>query len=415
MKLAGTVKKIIVGALRPFPALRRVARSVSVAFRKYQYQSIAKRVDVEPDTIIFESFMGRGFNDNPKAIYEEMLSNKKYANCRFIWAFKENKKNIDSLQLPRAELVSVGSRAYYQAYARASVWVSNSRLPEQLQPKEDQRYIQTWHGTTLKKLGYDIAVRGKNAMNTKRELRKKYSVDAERYFALVSPSPYMTAIYQSSFNLQKHPQAQIWETGYPRNDRLVNATKSEIAELKKKLELPADKKIVLYAPTWRDDQHAVGVGYTYETELDFGLLREKLSDEYVILFRAHYFIANSFDFMKYDGFVRDVSRVDDINDLFLVADLLITDYSSVLFDYAILQRPVVLYMYDLMDYRNNMRGFYLDITQDLPGPITETSKDVVEAIKSATVDPQDFERFNQRFNPYEDGKSAMRAAERIWS
>lgn len=95
--------------------------------------------------------------------------------------------------------------------------------------------------------------------------------------------------------------------------------------------MPSDKKIILYAPTWRDDQHQAGVGYTYKTEVKFDLLKEKLQEDYIILFRAHYLVANSFDFEKYQGFIYNVSEVDNINELYVVADLLITDYSSVFF------------------------------------------------------------------------------------
>ena len=142
---------------------------------------------------------------------------------------------------------------------------------------------------------------------------------------------------------------------------------------------------MLYAPTFRDNQHD-GSGYTYDTHLDFDRLREEFGDEYVILFRAHYFVANQFDFSRYEGFVYDVSALDDITPLYLISDLLITDYSSVFFDYANLKRPVLFYMYDLEQYANDIRGFYFSL-DELPGPILKTEDELVDAIRRVEETP----------------------------
>ena len=134
--------------------------------------------------------------------------------------------------------------------------------------------------------------------------------------------------------------------------------------------------MVLYAPTFRDTEHSGSVGYTFRAELDFDLLRERLGDDTVVLFRPHYLVANSFDFARYEGFVFDVSAVLDINDLYIASDVLVTDYSSVFFDYVNLDRPIVFYMYDLEQYASELRGFYLDL-DELPGPIVRTAEDLV--------------------------------------
>ena len=121
----------------------------------------------------------------------------------------------------------------------------------------------------------------------------------------------------------------VLEAGYPRNDFLINHTPEDEAQIKRELGLPMDKKVILYAPTWRDNQHDAKLGYVYRTHMDFDALRREFGDDYVILFRAHYLVANSFDFKKYKGFVYDACGVTDINRLYVVADVLITDYSSV--------------------------------------------------------------------------------------
>ena len=127
----------------------------------------------------------------------------------------------------------------------------------------------------------------------------------------------------------------IIEQGYPRNDKLFNCTVNDMDRIKSTLGIEdTDKKIILYAPTWRDNQHDSSIGYTYKTEVDFDYLRDAVGDKCIILFRAHYLVASKFDFKKYKGFVYDVSKYDEINDLYLASDALLTDYSSVFFDYA---------------------------------------------------------------------------------
>ena len=173
--------------------------------------------------------------------------------------------------------------------------------------------------------------------------------------------------------------------------------------------------MILYAPTWRDNQHDSESGYVYRSPVDFNYLRSQLEDEYIILFRAHYLVADDFDFDAYRGFIYDVSWYDDINDLYIAADLLITDYSSVFFDYAILNRPILFYMYDMEEYRDEMRGFYLDISE-LPGNVVKTEHELVDSIKS--VDSGDctemYRGFNDKYNSMNDGKAAERLADIIF-
>ena len=175
------------------------------------------------------------------------------------------------------------------------------------------------------------------------------------------------------------------------------------------------RKVILYAPTWRDNQHDSSLGYSYELGVDFHCLRSALEADYVILFRAHYLVASQFDFDAYGDFVRDVSGYPDINDLYIVSDLLITDYSSVFFDYANLKRPVLFSMYDLAAYRDELRVFYLSL-EELPGPIVEDEAALIRAIPEVLRgDPYDerYQRFHARFNVKDDGHAAERVVKRL--
>ena len=200
------------------------------------------------------------------------------------------------------------------------------------------------------------------------------------------------------------------EIGYPRNDFLINHTQEDIRMIKEKLEIPEDKKVILYAPTWRDNQHEAGTGFTYDLNVDFDALRQELGDEYVILFRVHYLVASKFSFDDYEGFIYNVSNYDDINHLYLIADLLITDYSSVFFDYGILKKPMLFYMYDLEDYKDSIRGFYFGIDK-LPGKIITKEEELPDAIRDSIdnfVYDDKYREFNETFSKREDGQASKR-------
>jgi CDP-glycerol glycerophosphotransferase len=386
-------------------------RATMLVKNRADYAAWKYRTKVNPKMIVFDSFMGRQYSDSPKAIYEYMLSQREYEDYEFVWVAKKGEKKCFPKN-SRTKIVEYNSNTYKKVYAEAKYWVSNSRLPEYLSKKRGQIYIQTWHGTPLKKLGFDIEVKGGNAMNTVKDIRRKYASDSKRYDYLISPSDFCTKHFASIFHLEK--RAEIIKTlGSPRCDKIGKAKKEEIREIKKALKLPKNKKIILYAPTWRDDQHKSGVGYIFENELDFEKMQEKFGDKIVILFRAHYFIANAFDFKKYKDFVFDVSDYPDINDLYNISDALITDYSSVMFDFAILKRPIFFYMYDLEKYKNKLRGFYFSFS-NLPGPISTNMDELVRDV-GKYLDRGDnaeylekYEKFNKKFNKLSDGRATER-------
>ena len=198
------------------------------------------------------------------------------------------------------------------------------------------------------------------------------------------------------------------------NDFLYNYTENDIKNIKKRFKIDnVSKKIILYAPTWRDNQHESGVGYTYKTEVDFDKLQKELGQDYIILFRAHYLVANEFNFENYKGFIYDASKVDDINELYVISDILITDYSSVFFDFANLKRPIIFYMYDLEHYRDKSNGFYIDLNE-LPGKIVKTQQEVENEIlrleKEFKYDNK-YKEFNDKYNYLDDGNASKRVVE----
>jgi CDP-glycerol glycerophosphotransferase len=238
---------------------------------------------------------------------------------------------------------------------------------------------------------------------------------------LLSPSPYTSQHLTSAFGRTAERQHLVIEEGYPRNDAIITTLQSprslEIAEaLKRRLGVPLNKKVLLYAPTWRDDLYQTGLGYTQDVLLDLELLHRELEADWVILVRTHYYIANRLNIEQWQGFVYDVSRVEDVNELYIMADALLTDYSSVFFDYANTSRPLLFFWPDLEHYASEVRGFYLD-PAGLPGPKCHTSKEVASALNSIddwyTHYGRAYEAFQQQFCAKDDGSATERVITKL--
>lgn len=411
------IKKIATDISKKNILFRKTFRKLIYFKRKIKYLKYYYKYDVDDKMIFFEAYNGRNYACSPKALYEYMIKNKKFNDYKFVWAFKNiNQHKI--LKNKNTIVVKTNSKEYFKYLSLSKYWIVNSLIDVSIKKKKNQIYLQCWHGTPLKKLRYDIEVKGA-VLNTISEIRKRNDLDAIKFDYFISPSKFCTEKFISAFNLKKLGKDNIIvEKGYPRNDYLFNYKKEDIDKIKKLLKLPKDKKVILYAPTFRDNQHTSGVGYTYNLGINFDKMQKELSKDYIILFRTHYFVSNSFDFSKYERFIYDVSKYDDINDLYIISDLLITDYSSVFFDFANLKKPMIFYMYDLDDYKNNLRDFYFDLSI-LPGPIVKQENDLIKEIKN--IDNYDelyhdkYIKFNKKFNYLDDGKSTERVVEVIFN
>lgn len=402
------IKNFIFSLCKKNVFFRKVLREIKYFLEKRKYAKYKNRFETDSKLILFECFDGRSYADSPKALYLEMLNNKKYKDYKFIWCFND----VDTLehkilkQNRNTVLVQSGTSEYFEAFAKAKYWIVNAKVNDGIIPRRDQVFVQTWHGTPLKKLRCDIEIN--SLINTVSEIRRRNDIDVKRYSYFISPSSFCTDKFNSSFNLKYlHKKDIIIEKGYPRNDFLFKFSAKDIKFIKKKLGINSNKKVILYAPTFRDNQRSSYEGYTYNLGVDFAKWKKELSKDYIILFRAHYFISNSIDIGDYKDFIYDVSNYDDVNDLYVVSDMIITDYSSVFFDYANLKRPMLFYMYDKEEYKEKMRDFYIDL-DELPGPITDVEDDLLKEIHN--IDnywkkyKKKYDFFNKKYN-YLDGKN----------
>ena len=410
------LKALIIRISEKSILFRNIIRKIINGLRKIKYKlnTLGKKVDDK--LIIFCSFNGKSYSCSPKAIYEYMVSHKKYNNFKYVWAFYKTDKYTFLEKKKNTVIVRINSKKYQKYMATAKYWIFNYKIPDYLYPKKNQIFVQCWHGTPLKRLGCDL-LHFDNVLNTIEGMKKRYKIEASKFTYFLSPSKFASEKFISAWNLKEIGKEDIIiEKGYPRNDFLFNYTENDIKKIKQKLGIEKDnRKIILYAPTYRSNQHEAGLGYTYKEEINFEELKEKIGDKYIVLFRPHYFIANVFDFEKYKGFVYDVSEIDDINELYIITDLLITDYSSVFFDFANLKRPMIFYMYDLEHYRDKSNGFYLDL-EELPGRIAITQEELeqeIERIDKEFKYDEKYKRFNEKYNYLDDGKASERVVEKI--
>ena len=380
--------------------LKKMVGNKNTAYKLAYYHRYLK-MPIKENVILFETFMAKNYSDSPKYIYEYIAQNHPEYEC--VWAIN------DGAKIPYgAKTVKRFSFQYAYYLAVSKYLVFNVRPPLWYRKKEGQVFLETWHGTPLKRLVFDQ----EEVTSASPKYKQQFYRQRKDWDFLVSANPFSTKTFRSCFLYE----GEMLEYGYPRNDILYWPNKDEIAvQLREKLGIPKDKKTILYAPTWRDDQHYGSGQYKFELALDLKMMRQHLKDDYVVLLRTHHYISDHIDVSGMEDFVYNLSDYDDISEIYLISDICITDYSSVFFDYANLKRPILFYTYDFDKYKNQLRGFYIDMNTEVPGPLLYTSQQVVEAIEKiddiVVEYQQRYEQFYDRFCCFDDGHASEHVAE----
>ncbi|EMY35242.1 CDP-glycerol glycerophosphotransferase [Arthrobacter crystallopoietes BAB-32] len=376
-----------------FPSMRR-------------FYAAARRLPMDENLIVFESGLGKQYADSPRYIYEELVRRKDPR--RKVWVYTGKLPVKD----PNTKVVKRLSPQYYWYLARAKYWVNNQNFPYYIRRRSDGIMVQTWHGTPLKRMLHDLnSVHGRDEWYLDR-----VSQAVRQWSVLLSPSPYATAAFRSAFRFR----GPVLETGYPRNDPVAGEGTAELgAEVRRRLGIPEDKRVVLYAPTFRDSQSSGAGRFHFEMPFDLQAYHERFGTDTMLLLRMHVLVSDKIaipDSVR--GSVMDVSGYPEIQELCLASDVLVTDYSSVFFDYAILRRPIVFYAYDLELYRDTLRGFYLDYGTELPGPVVESEADLhaalEEALKPDVVREGRLAEFAATYAPHDDGHAAARVVDDVF-
>ncbi len=374
---------------------------------KYLYRHKYINEPIEENWVMFETFMGKSYADSPKYIYEYLAKNYpgKY---KFIWVLNDPKEKLPYEGI----IVKRFTKKYAYYLAKSKYFVFNIRQPLWFRKREGQVFLETWHGTPLKRLAFDQ----EEVTAASPTYKSQFYRQKQEWDYLIAANKFSSDIFKSCF---MYTNGTMLEIGYPRNDLLYAPNKDQIAlDLKKKLHIPLDKKTILYAPTWRDDEYYGKGQYKFKLKLDLEMMKEELGDEYVILLRTHHYIADALDVTGVEDFAYNLSKYDDITEFYLISDICITDYSSVFFDYANLKRPMLFYTYDIDKYRDVLRGFYIDMETELPGPLVYTTQEVVERIKNIDAFNEEFsnryEQFYQRFCSWEDGNASKRVVDIVF-
>lgn len=372
----------------------------------FLHRNVFSRLPLKENVIVFESFFGRSYSDNPKYIYE-YIQRTYPGKYKCIWSVK------GKFDVPHgAKKVRRMSVAYAYYMSVAKYFVFNVRQPVWFVKRPGMRFMETWHGTPLKKLFFDID----EIYSASPGVKERVYIQGKDWDYFISPNAFSTRAFTSSFMYEK----PFLECGYPRNDILYAPDKEDIAKkLRAELGIPADKKTILYAPTWRDDEFYGAGEYKFELKLDMQKMKEALGQEYVILLRTHYYIADRLELTGMEGFAYNVSGYEDVSKLYLISDVCITDYSSVFFDYANLRRPILFYTYDFDKYKNVLRGFYLDMEKDLPGPLLYDTGQVIDRLRNLEDTIAEYaERYDTFYHAYcewDDGNASATAAETLLS
>lgn len=370
---------------------------------------IFKKMPLRRNWVFIESFFGKSYSDSPKYLYEYLQKTRgdKY---RYIWVL--NKKSPTLAKSGKHTRVKMNSLRYVYYASRCGYRIFNVRQPAWNTKRRGVVFLETWHGTPLKKLAFDMDDITSASQNHKTLFYKH----GREWNYLISANRFSTDVFERAFVFDRD---KILEYGYPRNDILYAENRDEIAqEVREELGIPEGKRVILYAPTWRDNQFYDRGKYKFTLALDLKRLQEEFGEDSVILLRTHYYIADILNLTEYEGFVYNGSQYEDVSRLYLVSDICITDYSSVFFDYANLKRPILFYAYDFDEYADEIRGMYMDMEKELPGPILRTNDAVVEALQNMDAITEAYktryEEFYERFCSVDDGHASERVIEKVF-
>ncbi|MFD0272547.1 CDP-glycerol glycerophosphotransferase family protein [Kitasatospora sp. NPDC127111] len=353
------------------------------------------------DTVLYNVALGGLYADTPRAVHEELVD--RGLPLEHLWG-------SDDLQaeLPQtASAIRLWSPEWFETLATAKYIVTSAHLPDFFVRRPGQVVVQTWHGTPLKQIGYDF----EKVWFTDANYLKGLATEVPNWSLLVAGNSWSAPVLRRAFDFK----GEILESGSPRNDLLFAPDREKTAEqVRERLGLPEGKKVVLYAPTFREDRRRPNGGYQIDLRIDLDAAREALGDDQVLLVRRHSVMCGQIPGAG-NGYIWDVGSYPDMAELLLIADVLVTDYSATLFDFAATGKPVLFFTHDLEHYRDNLRGFSLDFESEAPGPLLATSEELVAAlgrVDEVTAEyAEKYAAFREAYCDLDDGHAAARVVD----
>jgi CDP-glycerol glycerophosphotransferase len=328
-------------------------------------------IPLRNNRITIESIFGNNITGNPKYLAIELLKN--YHDTYQIIIATRNGNSF--LGHPTVKKKSI---KYLYFLATSKVWITNGRSPLTKMKREETILLQTWHGTPLKRLVSDVVE--SNVNDHSQGYKASFIEEVEKWDFLLAQNEFSARCFKTAFHISSGSKTKIMVTGYPRNEIFFREDLQEHAlENLSSLVVPDRRKVVLYAPTFRDDNRdQIG---QIEDVLE---LASRYVDSCIFLLRGHYISTGSQVPGQYPANVKIVSSYDDVQELLFLSDILITDYSSLMFDFAHTKRPMLFYAPDLDKYEHVLRGFYIDYKDSVPGPVSTTRREFFNHFK--TVD-----------------------------
>ena len=351
--------------------------------------------------IVYDAFEGR-YADNPRALHEALLA--RGDDHEHLWLLDPR---AAAGFPPGVATARYGSHEGRRALESADLVIANTHVDRAWSKRDRTFFLQTWHGTPLKRIHADVLWAPEGRL-------ERLQDDIDRWDLLLSPNRPSTPLLRRAFRYD----GEVLESGYPRNDVLLAPDReARRARVREQLEIPEGRRVVLYAPTWRDDEVFTAGGRSFALPFDVGAFVEQRGEDHVLLLRLHYMLKERLAGVADHPAVRDVCAWPDISDLYLAADVLVTDYSSTMFDFAVTGRPMLFYVYDLEDYAERLRGFYLDFAAEAPGPLLRTTQSVLDALGDLDAVAEEhaaaLERFRARYTHLEDGRATERVLDAV--
>jgi CDP-glycerol glycerophosphotransferase len=398
--------RAVKGAYRKIRAARKDLHSAQ--YKIQSYHRMVRLLPVRKGTVVFESHLGKQYSDSPRAIFEELR--RRDIPATPIWSYAgERPEGFPG----DVELVRRWSWRYLRALAQAEFWIDNQGYPLRLGKRPETTYIQTWHGSALKRMGFDEP--RYRVMSEQEQCSYQEALDRFDHFVVRSEHDVRTLA--RAYHI---PEENLLRTGYPRNDALVRARNAEtpdpaVRQLAERLGISRDRPVVLYAPTFRAQANGQVRNFTFPFDVE--RFADRFGDRYTLLVRSHYLNQITLP-PSVAGRVIDVSGEPDITPLLLVADVMITDYSSVMFDYALLRRPLIFFAYDWEEYSQDVRGTYFDLLEEAPGPVARTEDELFAAVSDLDTVRTRYEaqlkEFVEQYGEYDRGDAAARIVDRFF-
>jgi len=384
--------------IREFKRLSAPVADLGQPDLKKRYAECLATLDVRSEVVLYECFHGASMSCNPYALFRYFLSESQFKDILHVWALKSEEDIPEQYQImPNVVFVRHGSYGYLRYLASAQYLINNSTFLPYFVRRPEQKYLSTWHGTPLKTLGCDIPGRAFDHKNTVRNLMQTTH--------LIYANDHTLKVFLESHQAVDLFVGRCLGTGQPRSDLMLNADEQRRARLRARLGIDNDLPVLLYAPTWRGPLASPEV----DPERLLSDIKVLIDHPVNVVFSGHHIVKKHMDCRALGVFTLDEGV--DTTEFLSVVDVLVTDYSSVMFDFLPMRRPILLYAYDLEQYRSE-RGLYFEL-HEIPARICQSQDELRDAVSVALAGSVaaevEFDLAIARFCPWEDGSASRRA------